>query len=47
VSELSEFAQLFDFKGEPLVSALRMFLEALKLPGEAQKIDRITEVRRV
>lgn len=34
------FVDLMDFKGVPFVDALRMFLQAFRLPGEAQKIDR-------
>ncbi|MEQ2214363.1 Brefeldin A-inhibited guanine nucleotide-exchange protein 2, partial [Xenoophorus captivus] len=32
-----------DFCGRDFVSALRMFLEGFRLPGEAQKIDRLME----
>ncbi|KAM4689505.1 brefeldin A-inhibited guanine nucleotide-exchange protein 1 isoform 2-T2 [Discoglossus pictus] len=32
-----------DFLGKDFVSALRMFLEGFRLPGEAQKIDRLME----
>lgn len=32
-----------DFQGKDFVSALRMFLEGFRLPGEAQKIDRLME----
>lgn len=32
-----------DFSGKDFVSALRMFLEGFRLPGEAQKIDRLME----
>ena len=34
----------FNFKGVSILTALRMFLEAFRLPGEAQQIDRIMEV---
>ena len=34
------FVDLMDFEGLPFVDALRMFLQAFRLPGEAQKIDR-------
>ena len=40
---LRTYARLFDFQGVGLVSALREFLESFKLPGESQKIERITE----
>ncbi|VDL71420.1 unnamed protein product [Nippostrongylus brasiliensis] len=33
----------FDFSSKDFVSALRMFLEKFRLPGEAQKIDRLME----
>jgi len=39
---LEEFALSFDFAGLDLVAALRDFLETFKLPGESQKIERIT-----
>ncbi|OXB55153.1 hypothetical protein ASZ78_001384 [Callipepla squamata] len=32
-----------DFSGKDFVSALRLFLEGFRLPGEAQKIDRLME----
>ncbi|ETN86107.1 Sec7 domain protein [Necator americanus] len=32
-----------DFSGRDFVSALRLFLEKFRLPGEAQKIDRLME----
>ncbi len=32
-----------DFRGLDLLSALRRFLERFRLPGEAQKIDRLME----
>ncbi|XP_068093570.1 brefeldin A-inhibited guanine nucleotide-exchange protein 1 [Hyperolius riggenbachi] len=32
-----------DFLGKDFVSALRLFLEGFRLPGEAQKIDRLME----
>ena len=34
------FVDLMDFRGLEFVDALRMFLQAFRLPGEAQKIDR-------
>jgi hypothetical protein len=37
------FAASFDFSGQPLVVALRMFLSAFRLPGEAQQIDRVVQ----
>ena len=33
----------FDFKGLQFVAAIRMFLGGFRLPGEAQKIDRLME----
>lgn len=38
---LEEFTQTFNFEGLSFETGLRMFLESFKLPGEAQKIDRI------
>lgn len=40
-SMLDAYVRLFNFHGLSLVSALRMFLSAFRLPGEAQVIDRI------
>jgi brefeldin A-resistance guanine nucleotide exchange factor 1 len=40
---LNEYANTFDFAEVPLVEALRAFLQGFQLPGESQKIDRITE----
>ncbi|KAJ3232844.1 guanine nucleotide exchange protein for ADP-robosylation factor [Chytriomyces hyalinus] len=37
------FVDLLDFEGLGFVSALRMFLQTFRLPGEAQKIDRLME----
>ena len=34
------FVDLMDFRDMPLTTALRRFLQAFRLPGEAQKIDR-------
>lgn len=34
------FVDLMNFEGLPFVDALRTFLQAFRLPGEAQKIDR-------
>ena len=34
------FVDYLDFKSLPFVDALRVFLQAFRLPGEAQKIDR-------
>lgn len=41
---LAAFIETFDFRGQSLLSSLRMFLEAFRLPGEAQMIDRILHV---
>ena len=40
---LLAYTRLFHFDGQPLLSSLRMFLAAFRLPGEAQQIDRIIE----
>ncbi|KCV73114.1 hypothetical protein H696_00658 [Fonticula alba] len=37
------FVDLLDFKGMSFVEALRLFLQTFRLPGEAQKIDRLME----
>ncbi|KAA0168458.1 hypothetical protein FNF31_00340 [Cafeteria roenbergensis] len=37
------FVSSFDFRGLPIVTALRTFLEAFRLPGEAQMIERLME----
>ena len=34
------FVDLLDLSNMPFVDALRSFLQAFRLPGEAQKIDR-------
>ncbi|KAF1318567.1 Arf guanine-nucleotide exchange factor gnom-like, partial [Globisporangium splendens] len=38
---LADFVKSFNFEGENIVAALRMFLASFRLPGEAQQIDRI------
>jgi hypothetical protein len=38
---LADFVRSFNFEGESVVAALRMFLASFRLPGEAQQIDRI------
>ncbi|TYZ60389.1 hypothetical protein PybrP1_006115 [[Pythium] brassicae (nom. inval.)] len=38
---LAQFVESFNFEGESIVAALRMFLASFRLPGEAQQIDRI------
>ncbi|EEY58292.1 uncharacterized protein PITG_00938 [Phytophthora infestans T30-4] len=38
---LTNFVRSFNFEGESIVAALRMFLASFRLPGEAQQIDRI------
>ncbi|KAL5569029.1 hypothetical protein UlMin_025604 [Ulmus minor] len=43
VQVLHEFAWTFDFQGMNLDTALRLFLETFRLPGEAQKIQRVLE----
>ncbi|KAH9415543.1 Cytohesin-1 [Dermatophagoides pteronyssinus] len=40
---LNHFIELHDFKDSLLVQALRQFLWSFRLPGEAQKIDRMME----
>jgi brefeldin A-resistance guanine nucleotide exchange factor 1 len=40
VQVLHEFAQTFDFQEMNLDTALRLFLETFRLPGESQKIQR-------
>jgi hypothetical protein len=37
------YVDSIDFGGMDFVSALRVFLEGFRLPGEAQKIDRLME----
>ncbi|XP_041101817.1 brefeldin A-inhibited guanine nucleotide-exchange protein 1-like isoform X2 [Polyodon spathula] len=37
------YVDQMDFQGKDFVCALRMFLEGFRLPGEAQKIDRLME----
>ena len=41
---MKQFANEFNFKGLPLVTALRTFFQAFRLPGEAQQIDQIVQV---
>lgn len=43
-STLKSFVEQVDFKEKPFITALRTYLQAFKLPGEAQKIDRLVEV---
>ena len=43
VQVLQEFARTFDFKDMALDTALRIFLETFRLPGESQKIQRVLE----
>ena len=40
---LEEYLSLFDFHGQSLDDALRMFIEAFRLPVEAQQIDRVLQ----
>ena len=37
------YVDILDFKDKDLVQTLRLFLEGFRLPGEAQKIDRLME----
>ncbi|PON45836.1 Guanine nucleotide exchange factor, N-terminal [Parasponia andersonii] len=43
VQVLLEFAGTFDFQDMNLDTALRLFLETFRLPGESQKIQRVLE----
>lgn len=43
IAVLKNFVQLHDFKNKTIVEALRDFLWNFRLPGEAQKIDRMME----
>lgn len=40
---LSNFATRFDYKDQPIDEALRSFLKAFRLPGEADQIDRVID----
>jgi brefeldin A-inhibited guanine nucleotide-exchange protein len=40
ISIMHSFVDLLDFRNTSFVDALRNFLQAFRLPGEAQKIDR-------
>ncbi len=40
---LAAFVEQMDFKDKSFISAMREYLQAFKLPGEAQKIDRLIE----
>ena len=40
---LSEFIRQIDISGQSFTNSLRTFLSTFKLPGEAQKIDRLAE----
>ncbi|XP_068661771.1 ARF guanine-nucleotide exchange factor GNL2-like [Aristolochia californica] len=44
IQVLKEYSETFDFSGVILDTALRTYLETFRLPGEAQKIQRILEV---
>lgn len=43
VKVMHAFVDRLDFSGIPFVTSLRSFLQYFRLPGEAQKIDRIME----
>jgi brefeldin A-inhibited guanine nucleotide-exchange protein len=43
VEVMCAYVDLYDFTGKDIVSALRIFLEGFRLPGEAQKIDRFMQ----
>lgn len=40
---LAHFTASFNFADRPFTSALRVFLESFRLPGESQKIDRVVQ----
>jgi brefeldin A-inhibited guanine nucleotide-exchange protein len=40
IAIMHAFVDLLDFRNLDFVDALRIFLQAFRLPGEAQKIDR-------
>lgn len=40
VATMHAFVDLLDLGNQPFVDALRNFLQAFRLPGESQKIDR-------
>ncbi|KAF5102641.1 hypothetical protein D0Z03_000386 [Geotrichum reessii] len=40
IAIMHAFVDLMDFSNKPFVDAMRVFLQAFRLPGEAQKIDR-------
>lgn len=41
---LEHFTETFDFRDKTIESSLRMYFDAFKVPGEAQKIDRVVSV---
>lgn len=41
IAIMHAFVDLLDFTGLTFIDALRMFLQRFRLPGEAQKIDRL------
>ncbi|RZS16979.1 hypothetical protein BHM03_00049067 [Ensete ventricosum] len=43
VQVLHEFARTFDFRDMNMDTALRLFLDTFRLPGESQKIQRVLE----
>jgi Sec7-like guanine-nucleotide exchange factor len=43
IKVLHQYAQLMDFEGLVFDDAIRLYLSGFRLPGEAQKIDRIME----
>ncbi|KXS21398.1 Sec7-domain-containing protein, partial [Gonapodya prolifera JEL478] len=43
IEVLGEYARLYDFSGLQFDAALRAFLDGFRLPGEAQKIDRMMQ----
>ena len=43
IEVLKEYANMMDFTGQHVDEALRSFCSGFRLPGEAQKIDRIVE----
>jgi len=43
IAVMYAYVDLFDFSQLPFVPALRRFLDGFRLPGEAQKVDRLME----
>ena len=43
VQVMEAYVDRLDFDGREFLAALRLFLDGFRLPGEAQKIDRLME----